>query len=97
MRQCHNLWLLHDNERHGLTPVEKTAALRVTAERELDRLYDIRNDCKPRHRLLFFTNIAEHKHQPLQEIRNWISLQSSLIKISYAHHPDATHHQQAGT
>jgi hypothetical protein len=97
MRRCHKLWLLRNNERHGLTPVEKTAALRVTAERELDRLYDFRTACEPRHHLLFFTDLAEHKRQPLQEIRNWISLQSSIIKISCECHRDANQHQHAGT
>jgi hypothetical protein len=39
MRQCHKLWILLNNEHHGVTPVEKAAALRITAEGELVKLY----------------------------------------------------------
>jgi hypothetical protein len=70
MRQCHKLWILRNNERHGVTPVEKAAALRTTAERELARLYSRRDDCEPRHRPLFFPTLADHTRQTLPEIRN---------------------------
>jgi hypothetical protein len=93
MRQCHKLWLLRNNERHGVTPAEKVAALRITAERELARLYDRRDDCEPRHRLLFFNTLAEHQRQNLNEIRNWISMHSSIIRISCERHRDAPHLQ----
>jgi hypothetical protein len=53
MRQCHKLWKQRNNERHGVTPAEKSAALRITAKRELDQLYNQRDDCAPRHRPLF--------------------------------------------
>jgi hypothetical protein len=77
--------------------IRLNCTLRVTAERELDRLYNFRTACEPRHRLLFYTDIAEHKRQPLQEIRNWISLQSSIIKISCERYREATQPQHAGT
>jgi hypothetical protein len=70
MRQCHQLWKLRNNERHGVTPVEKSAALRITAERELAKLYDRHDYCEPRHRDLFFSTLVEHTRQNLLEIRN---------------------------
>jgi hypothetical protein len=54
MRKCHQLWTLRNNERHGVTPVEKTAALRITAKRELAKLYERRGDCEPCHRICSF-------------------------------------------
>jgi hypothetical protein len=40
--QCHKLWLLRNTERHGVTPAERAACLRITTERELARLYNSR-------------------------------------------------------
>jgi hypothetical protein len=89
MQQCHKLWLLRNNERHGVTPVEKAAALRTTVERELALLYSRRDDCEPHHRHLFFPSIAEHQRQALNEIRNWISMHTSIIRFSCARHHEA--------
>jgi hypothetical protein len=86
MRKCHQLWKLRNNERHGVTPAEKPAALRITTERELASLYASREDCDPRHRRLFCPTLVEHNHQPLSEIRNWISMHSSIIRISCERH-----------
>jgi hypothetical protein len=97
MRQCHQLWLMCNNERHGVTPAEKAAALRTTAERELTYLFERRADCKPRHRFLFCTTLAEHKRHTITEIRNWLSMHSSIIRISCAPHRDGTPLQPAGT
>jgi hypothetical protein len=97
MRQCHELWLLRNTERHGLTPVEKAAALRTTAERELAILYSCCDDCKPRHRHLFFPTLVEHNRQTLTEIRNWISMHKSIIRISCVRHCDAQPPQIAVT
>jgi hypothetical protein len=58
MRQCHQLWLMRNNERHGVSPAEKAAALRTMAERELAHLYDRRADCEPCCRFLFCTTLA---------------------------------------
>jgi hypothetical protein len=88
------LWKLRNNERHGVTPVEKSAALRITAERELAALYDRRAFCEHRHQNLFYETICEHRRQSLREIRNWISMQSSIIRISCQRHLEA---QIAGT
>jgi hypothetical protein len=94
MRKCRQLWKLRNNERHGVTPAEKAVALRVTAERELAAIYARREDCEPRHRNLFLLTLAEHNRQPLSEIRNWISMHSSIIRISCQRHLEA---QIAGT
>ena len=94
MRKCHQLWKLRNNERHGVTPAEKSAALRTTAERELAAIYASREDCEPRHRSLFSTTLEEHIRQPLSEIRNWIYMHSSIIRISCQRHLAA---QIAGT
>jgi hypothetical protein len=37
MKQCHKLWIRRNNDCHGVTPAEKAAALRTTAERELKK------------------------------------------------------------
>jgi hypothetical protein len=94
MRKCHQLWKLWNNERHGVTPAEKSTALRITAERELARLYDRRADCEPRHRNLFFETLETHHRQSLSKIRNWISMHSSIIRISCQRRLEA---QIAGT
>jgi hypothetical protein len=94
MRKCHQLWQLRNNERPGVTPAEKAVALRVTAERELAAIYASREDCEPRHRNLFLLTLVEHNRQPLSEIRNWISMYSSIIRISCQRHLEA---QIAGT
>jgi hypothetical protein len=94
MRKCHQLWKFRNNERHGVTPADKASALRITAERELAQLYDRQADCEPRHRNLFFTTLAAHNRQTLSEIRNWISMHSSIICISCQRHLEA---QIAGT
>jgi hypothetical protein len=82
MQQCHKLWILRNNERHGVTPAEKATALRTTAERELVALYDQRDECEHRHRRLFFPTLGDHNRQTLPERRNWISMHSSIIRIS---------------
>jgi hypothetical protein len=97
MRQCHQLWLLRNIERHGVTPAEKAAALRTTAERELAQLYDRCADCEPRQRLLFCTTLAEHQCHNLTDIRNWISMHSSIIRISCDGHREGPSLQPAGT
>jgi hypothetical protein len=97
MRQCHKLWLLRNNERHGVTPVEKAAALRTTAERELAGLYAFKPDCEPRHRLLFLPTLEAHKRQSLPEIQNWISMHSSIIRISCERYREANLPQNAVT
>jgi hypothetical protein len=86
MRKCHQLWKLRNNQHHGVTPLEKASALRITAKRELAHLCAHRADCKPRHRNLVFTTLAAHNCQPLSEIRNWISMHSSIIRISCQRH-----------
>jgi hypothetical protein len=97
MRKCHQLWKLRNNEHHGVTPGEKAAALRITAERELAKLYDRREDCEPCHRRLFFPTLVEHNHQTLSEIRHWISMHSSIIRISCERNLEALIPQIAGT
>jgi hypothetical protein len=94
MRKCHQLWKLRKNERHGVTPAEKAATLRVTAERELAAIYARRDDCEPRHRNLFLPTLVEHNRPTLSEIRNWISMHSLIIRISCQRHLEA---QIAGT
>jgi hypothetical protein len=90
MRQCHKLWLLRNSERHGVTPAEKAAALRTTAEHELAQLYDRRDDCEHRHRQLFFPTLVH-------EIWNWISMHSLIIRISCSRHREAQPPQIAVT
>jgi hypothetical protein len=97
MRQCHKLWQQRNNDRHGVTLAEKSAALRATAERELDQLYNQRDDCEPRHRQLFLPSLVQHQRQSLSEIRNWISMHSSIIDISCERHREAQHPQIART
>jgi hypothetical protein len=82
MRQCHNLWLLRNNERHGVTLAQREACLHITAERELDRLYDRRPFCEPHTRTFFYASVTDHKLQPLPEIRNWFSMYETVIGIS---------------
>jgi hypothetical protein len=82
MRKCHQLWELRNNERHGVTPADKSAALRITAERELAALYARCEACEPRHRRLFCPTLAEHNRQLLGAIRDWISMHSAIIRIS---------------
>jgi hypothetical protein len=97
MRKCHHLWKLRNDEHHGVTPGEIATAFRTTAERELAKLYDRREDCKPRHRSLFFSTLEDHKRQTLSEIRNWISMHSSIIRSSCERHLVALIPQIAGT
>jgi hypothetical protein len=97
MRKCHQLWKLRKDERHGVTPGEKVTALRTTAERELAKLYDQRDECEPRHRSLFVPTLEDHNRQTLSEIRNWISMHSSIIRISCERHLEALISQIAGT
>jgi hypothetical protein len=89
MRKCNQLWKLRNNERHGVTPAEESAALRTTAERELAAIYARWDDCEPLHRSLFSTTLVEHNRQSLSEIRNWISMHSSIIRISCKRHLEA--------
>jgi hypothetical protein len=86
MRKCHLLWKLRNNERHGVTPAEKSAALQIMAESELATLYARREDCDPCHRNLFFPTLVAHNRQNLHEIRNWISMHSSILRISCQRH-----------
>jgi hypothetical protein len=97
MRKCHQFWKLRNNERHGVTPDEKVVALRITAERELAKLYDRREDCEPHHSRLFFPTLEEHNRQTLSEIRNWISMHSSIIRISCERNLEALIPQISGT
>jgi hypothetical protein len=94
MRKCHQLWKLRNIERHAVTLAGKASALRIMAERELAQLYDRRADCEPCHRNLFFTTLVAHSRQTLSEIRNWIAMHSSIIRISCQRHLEA---QIAGT
>jgi hypothetical protein len=82
MRQVHNLWILRNNERHGVTPAGKESRLRVTVEQELEIVYASRASCQPCHQAIFHASIASHKLKPLGEIRNWLSMYSVLIKLS---------------
>jgi hypothetical protein len=82
MRQVHQLWMLRNNERHGVTPAEKETRLRITVERELDQVYARRDFCEPCHQAIFYADIAQHKQQPLLELRNWLSMYTVLVKIS---------------
>jgi hypothetical protein len=82
MRQIHQLWMLRNNERHGVTPAEKETRMRITVERELDQVYAKRLSCELCHQAIFYDDISLHKRQPLLELRNWLSMYSVLIKIS---------------
>jgi hypothetical protein len=82
MRQSHQLWMLRNNERHGVTPAEKETRIRITVERELDHVYAKRLSCELCHQAIFYDAIFLHKKQPLLELRNWLSMYSVLIKIS---------------
>jgi hypothetical protein len=82
MRQVHQLWMLRNNERHGVTPAEKETRMRITVERELDQVYANRLSCELCHQAIFYDDITLHKKQPLLELRNWLSMYTVLIKIS---------------
>jgi hypothetical protein len=82
MRQVHQLWMLRNNERHGVTPAEKETRLRITVERELDQVYASRALCEPCHQAIFYNDINIHKQQPLLALRNWLSMYTVLIQIS---------------
>jgi hypothetical protein len=70
MRQVHQLWMLRNNERHGVTPAEKETRLRITVERELDLVYASGEFCEPCHQAIFYADIGQHKQQPLLKLRN---------------------------
>jgi hypothetical protein len=89
MRQAHQLWILRNNERHGVTPAETESRLRITIERKLEELYATKLSCQLQHRALFMDDIALHKTKPLLEIRNWISMYSVILKLSCQRHLDA--------
>jgi hypothetical protein len=82
MRQVHTLWILRNNELHGVTPAEKESRLRVTVEWELDIVYASRASCQPCHQAILHASIASQKLKPLGEIRNWLSMYSVLIQLS---------------
>jgi hypothetical protein len=82
MRQVHQLWMLRNNERHGVTPAEKETRLRITVERELDQVYVSRELCEPCHQAIFYNDINRHKQQPLLALRNWLAMYTLLIQIS---------------
>jgi hypothetical protein len=89
MRQVHQLWMLRNNEQHGVTPAEKETRLRITVERALDLVYASRELCEPCHQAIFYADIALHKQQPLLDLRNWLSMYTVLIKISCKRRQDA--------
>jgi hypothetical protein len=97
MRQAHQLWIIRNIERHGVTPSEKESRLRITIERELEELYVTRLLYQLQHRALFMEDIALHKTKPLLEIRNWISMYFVIIKLSCQRHLDAQVLTHAGT
>jgi hypothetical protein len=82
MRQVHQLWMLGNNERHGVTPAEKEMRMRITVERELDQVYTHILSCELCHQAIFYNDISLHKKQLLLELRNWLSMYAVLIKIS---------------
>lgn len=69
----------------------------MTAERELDRLYAAVTQCEPRHRASFCATIEEHKRQTVTEIRNWISMNTDIIRISCVRHRETLNPQMAVT
>jgi hypothetical protein len=89
MRQVHKLWILRNNERHGVTPAEKESRLRITVERELAIVYASRESCQPCHQAIFHASIETHKRKPLLEIRNWLSMYGVLIQLSCKRRQDA--------
>jgi hypothetical protein len=70
MRQVHQLWMLRNNERHGVTPAKKETCMRITVERELDQVYASQALCEPCHQAIFYADINIHKQQPLLALRN---------------------------
>jgi hypothetical protein len=82
MSQVHQLWMLRNNERHGVTPAEKETRMRITVERKLDQVYAKRLSCELCHQAIFYDDISLYKKQPLLELRNWLSMYTVLIKIS---------------
>jgi hypothetical protein len=80
----HKLWMLRNQERHGVTPAEREACLRITVKRELDRLYNSSCHCEPHTRTMYFPTVAAHKLNLLYEIRNWIVMYEDVIRISCA-------------
>jgi hypothetical protein len=61
MRQVHQLWMLRNNECHGVTPAEKETRMRITVERELDQVYTQRLSCELCHQAIFYDDISLHK------------------------------------
>jgi hypothetical protein len=82
MRQVHQVWMLRNNKRHGVTPAEKETRMRITVERELDQVYAKQLSCELCHQAIFYDDISLHKKQPLLELRNWLSIYTVLIQIS---------------
>jgi hypothetical protein len=80
--QWRQLWSLRNNDVHGNTAREKTAAEHTTMARQLSAIYDRRQHLEGPVQRLLHEDINIHLQRPLRVTQNWLAMTAPLIRDS---------------
>jgi hypothetical protein len=76
---CHNLWLLRNDERHGKESAQKRSKRLEQLERELIAIFKYETEVLASDRDIFDTPIQELPTLPLGKISKWITSRKPII------------------
>jgi hypothetical protein len=79
---CHNLWILRNEERHGKEQTQKRTRRLAQLERELIELYKYHTEVLASDRDIFSTPISGFLTLPPAEITKWIKSRKPIILFS---------------
>ena len=79
MNSSHQMWLLRNKGRHGHDHQTQRAKVLEQAHRDVTRLYELKDQVLQQDRDLFCASLELHLTQPLSQLRNWLSLNKTMI------------------
>jgi signal transduction histidine kinase len=75
----YTLWKQRNQELHGDDVLTRAAAERKEIQRQLQDIYQRRQDLEPRVQELLFADVTHHYEVPLSVTRNWLAAHTGLI------------------
>lgn len=78
----YTLWKQRNQELHGVNELTRAAAERKDVRRQLQEIYQHRQDLEPRVQELLFANVDRHYEVPTSVTRNWLAAHTGLIRES---------------
>ena len=80
--QSYTLWCARNRKRHGSDGRSQRRTQLDQTKRDVSALYELKDMVLPRDRDLFSASLEIHLLQPLDHLRNWLSINKELIQSS---------------